>query len=270
LPDVPAGGRPPEEVLDQVLRRGRQLRRRHRLAVRGSGALAVVTCMLGVAAAVSTAGPGPSRVVRAAGAPTTSTAVAESAPEVPTTAVPPTTTTAARIAPAPTTTTLVCRNSSDPRCGPFRWEPDPGPNQPLTVDITYEPSSPRAGETVTFHVTARDPDASQFPQMCSFFGDGSGPCISGVKGASSDPSAPDYEPYCGPMYGPWTPPVRPGQESLGNPPGSGVPHTYANAGTYLVRFSFDSSATFCGYAGPYASQGEGTVQVVVQPASPAQ
>src|SRR5207248_1933070 len=38
------------------------------------------------------------------------------------------TTTAARPAPAPA---KPCRNTYDAACGPFRWDPDPGPNQPL-------------------------------------------------------------------------------------------------------------------------------------------
>jgi hypothetical protein len=113
--DVPDEGRPAEEVLGQVLQRGRQLRRRHRLAVRATGAIAVVTCMLGVVAAVSVAGPGPARTVRAAGTPTTSPSVPETTTEAPTTAVPQTTTTMAKqVVPAhrPTTTTTAAPTGS--------------------------------------------------------------------------------------------------------------------------------------------------------------
>src|SRR6476659_9139296 len=30
-----------------------------------------------------------------------------------------------------------CRNSSDRACGPFRWEPPPGPNAPLEISIAF-------------------------------------------------------------------------------------------------------------------------------------
>jgi hypothetical protein len=53
---------------------------------------------------------------------------------------------------------------------------------------------------------------------------------------------------------------------LGNPEGSGVTHSFSRPGTYAVTFSFESAATFCGYSGPYASDGTGTVEVTVDPA----
>jgi hypothetical protein len=52
-----------------------------------------------------------------------------------------------------------CRNSSDPDCGPFRWDPAPGPNAPVEIAITYSPSSPRVGEQVTVTVHVSDADA---------------------------------------------------------------------------------------------------------------
>lgn len=56
-------------------------------------------------------------------------------------------------------TSPVCRNSTDPACGPFRWDPAPGPNAPLEISITYSPSAPRIGQEVTVTVHARDADA---------------------------------------------------------------------------------------------------------------
>ena len=71
------------------------------------------------------------------------------------------------------------------------------------------------------------------------------------------------------MFGPWDPPPRrPGFEQLGDPEGAGVPHTYTSPGTYTARFSATSTVTFCGFAGPYSSNGERTVNVTVDPASP--
>ena len=58
----------------------------------------------------------------------TTTAPAATAP----TPTPDTTT-----APGAPTTTLPCRNSTDPACGPFRWDPAPAPNQPVAVSYTH-------------------------------------------------------------------------------------------------------------------------------------
>ena len=57
------------------------------------------------------------------------------------------------------TTSPVCRNSADPACGPFRWDPAPGPNSPIEISITYNPTAPRIGQGVTVTVHARDADA---------------------------------------------------------------------------------------------------------------
>jgi len=225
------------------------------------GVLAAITGLSGVSAAASAGGARPSFAQSAVAWPasasptTTTTTVEEPAP-----VATPSTTTSSSVPPPSTTTTVPCHNSSDPECGPFRWSTDPGPNAPLTVDIKYSPADPHPGDVVTFTVTATDPDASHFPQMCDDYGDhiGNG-CISGVTF--------DDDPYCAPMYGPWDPPPRKlGEESLGNPPGTGVTHIYTAPGTYTVTFSFGSAATMCRFAGPYASRGTGTVTVSVRPA----
>jgi hypothetical protein len=250
--DVPDEGRPAEEVLGQVLQRGRQLRRRHRLAVRATGAIAVVTCMLGVVAAVSVAGPGPARVVRAAGTPTTSPSVPETTTEAPTSAVSQTTTTSA-VVPAhkPTTTssTLVCHNSSDPRCGPFRWDPDPGPNQPLTVQVTFSPEHPHAGEPVTFHVIASDPDAKIIGHGLEF-SDAPRPMLAPAATCEFN------------RFGPWTPPpAAPDRETFEET------HTYASPGTYSVTAYAWSANPLPGDTchDPYGSGGEPwKVTVIVQ------
>jgi len=52
-----------------------------------------------------------------------------------------------------------CRNSTNPQCGPFRWDPQPLPNRPMRVDVQIAPSHPRPGDVVTFTVVASDPDA---------------------------------------------------------------------------------------------------------------
>src|SRR5207302_4809101 len=83
---------------------------------------------------------------------------------------PPATTTTAALQVAPART---CRDSYDPACGPFRWDPDPGPNQPLTVTVTPQSQQGKVGQAVNFHVVADDPDA-RIARDCAVidFGDG--------------------------------------------------------------------------------------------------
>src|SRR5207248_5063404 len=57
-----------------------------------------------------------------------------------------------------TTTTTPCRNSQDARCGQFSWDPDPGPNGSVTVQVTPHPGVVHAGDTVFFDVVVDDPD----------------------------------------------------------------------------------------------------------------
>lgn len=68
--------------------------------------------------------------------------------------------------PAPTTTaapptTASCRNSTDPACGEFSWDPQPGPYE-VEVYAVSTPIAATAGEPVTFavdHVDPAGPDA---------------------------------------------------------------------------------------------------------------
>jgi len=184
----------------------------------------------------------------------------------PTTSVPPPPTTtppavlgfqATRIvgrAPAPAaatpTTARHCRNSTDPACGPFSWDPNPGPNQPLTGQVTAAPASPSAGQTVTFHITASDPDASPVVVCGTFFGDGAD--IVCDPGPKVNPGT------CPKQYGPWTPPARQ-QGALDTT----VQHTYQKAGTYEASFQVNSAQEACN--NPYASSTVVKVTVVVTP-----
>ena len=183
----------------------------------------------------------------------------------PTTSVPPPTTTPPAVlgfqvtrivgrAPAPAaatpTTARHCRNSTDPACGPFSWDPNPGPNQPLTSQVTAAPASPSAGQTVTFHITASDPDASPVVVCGTFFGDGAD--IVCDPGPKVNPGT------CPKQYGPWTPPARQ-QGALDTT----VRHTYQKAGTYDASFQVNSAQEACN--NPYASSTVVKVTVVVTP-----
>ena len=152
------------------------------------------------------------------------------------------TTTTARAAPA-----KPCRNSYDAACGPFRWDPDPGPNQPLTVTVSPPSQLVKPGDEMNFHVVADDPDA-KIDRDCvvSEFGDGQ-------TGGSCPPPA-----ACPPPYGPWTPPAR-----VHDHYELDIKHKYATAqpNPYTASFRLQSHR-FCN-PDPYGGSGQGPAQVTV-------
>jgi len=149
-----------------------------------------------------------------------------------TTRPPATTTTTARPAPAPAKT---CHNSYDPACGPFRWDPDPGANQPLQV--TASAQQVKAGDPVNFHIVADDPDAKIDRCYTFDFGDGQ-------KGSTCPPAA-----DCQTPYGPWTPPAKVTDHWVVD-----VPHKYPAPGSYAASFTLQSHS-FCN-PDPYGGSGE--------------
>jgi hypothetical protein len=122
---------------------------------------------------------------------------------------------------SPPTTTLQCRNSTDPRCGSFRWDPSPT-NQPLAIDISVS-SNPQVGQDVTFTVTVSDNDHGIGQCARLDHGDGTS------QGGCPEPPCPD-------RYGPW------------DPPAPGIPstriftftHRYANAGPFIATVLVDN------------------------------
>ena len=190
--------------------------------------------------------------------PATSTTRLVSAAAVSTTTAPapPATPTTTAVGPPPppatTTTTVACRNSANPACGPFRFEPQPGPDNPMFVHIVVGPPSPVAGQEVEFTVTLTDPDGVSRAGSTYNWGD------SGIGESSVDPCE---------KYGPWDPPARDparATEVLT------LRHTYAQPGTYKVVFFFTGdpfdcvdSVTGCGDR-PYASSASGTVTIEVR------
>src|SRR5262245_38037189 len=66
-----------------------------------------------------------------------------------------------------TTTELVCRNSTDERCGDFYYD-WPEADRPTVITIELSPAAPRIGELVTFTVTIDDPDGPPISR-CEFF-----------------------------------------------------------------------------------------------------
>lgn len=162
-----------------------------------------------------------------------------------------TTSTIVRPKPVTTTTGAPCRNSSAPACGPFRFEPQPGQDRPMTVRVAVKPAAPRPGEQVVFQVTLTDPDGASYGATLFGFGD------SGLGEISNDVCT---------RFGPWDPPLPDPAHSSET---LDIPHTYFGAGTYVASFGFDAGPFSCvdSVTGrgdrPYASSATGTVTVVV-------
>lgn len=146
-----------EELYQQVVTEGR--RRRSRL-------VAIVSMVAAIALAsivVVVSGTEPDQVLTADRSTAVSTTTASTsdapsstAPSGGTERAEPTTSPSAATTTAPT---LVCRNSTKPECGEFRWDPAPPENQPITASVSYSPTNPRVGDTVTFTVHGEDADA---------------------------------------------------------------------------------------------------------------
>jgi hypothetical protein len=166
------------------------------------------------------------------------------------------TTTSTTAQPTTTTTTVdPCRNSTDSKCGPFRFDPQPGADRPMTVEVTVEPASPVAGRPMVFHITLTDPDGVSYDGTTFNFGN------SGIGGSTPETCA---------KFGPWDPPAP--DPALVTKT-TDVTHTYFEAGSYTASFFFDAGPFDCvdSVTGrgdrPYASSATGTVTVQVVEAS---
>ena len=158
--------------------------------------------------------------------------------------------------PATTTTTaLQCRNSYDPRCGPFRWDPDPGPNMPTTAQVTYTPAHPRVGDYVTFHVTYANSDGPATSDESDInYGDGM------TSHMVADYPAPPGG--CKTPYGPWTPPDRKAETISFDEPG----YPYKAAGTYTVTVNGNAGIDPCDQPpNPYRDPKTATTTITVSP-----
>lgn len=202
----------------------------------------------------------PTAVLSAAVSATTTTAVPATtitaAPATTITAPATTTTTAApapigTVAPAPISPVDPCRNSTDSACGPFRFDPQPGADNPMTVEVTVEPATPVAGQPMVFRITLTDPDGVSYDATNFNFGN------SGIGGSTPEACT---------KFGPWDPPARDPATATQT---VNVSHTYFEAGTYTATFFFDAGPFDCvdSVTGrgdrPYASSATGTVTVVV-------
>ncbi|HEX2063903.1 MAG TPA: hypothetical protein VHE80_05735, partial [Acidimicrobiales bacterium] len=159
-----------------------------------------------------------------------------------------TTTTTRSSSGGPTTTTAMCRNSYDPACGAFRYEPALV-NQPMAVEVSFSPQAPKVGQEVVFTARVRD-DGPAGPGRCfnaQSYGDGTGSALC-TAACVAQPA----------RYGPWDPPP-PENSSFAET----FRHTYGGPGTFTAEFSYNAGHD-CSLS-PYRSQGGAAVQVTVTP-----
>lgn len=197
--------------------------------------------------------PAPATAPESAAAPGTST---PPAPAAATATAATAASTAATTAPAPSTAaapaTAPCRNSADPACGPFRFDPQPAADRPMTLTVTTEPTAVAAGTEVVFRVALNDPDGVGYGASVVDFGDGIGLGASSVQSCRK--------------FGAWDPPA-PGSASAVEV--VEYRHVFQAPGTYTARFSFDAGPFDCTDATtgrgdrPFASSAAGEVTVVV-------
>lgn len=269
-------GRSDQELRALVRRRVGELRFRRRAGSLGAAATALVL----VAAAIlgtglANGGPDRRQVLRTAQAPTTSstplpataagpgevtTSTSPSGPPAPTTtAVAASPSTTPQPAPPPTAGTPppappLCRNSHDPVCGPFVFDPSPDPDRPMTVEVTVSPPTVRLGQEVVFHIVRRDADGVSNGLISFDFGDG---------GTHGDPILKACD-----RFGPWDPPPKNQTPAVVT---EDVRHTYIFADTFSPTFAYGPPPPSCTDSRtgrgdePYASAGQGSVQVTVVP-----
>lgn len=186
-------------------------------------------------------------------------AISEATSSVPANAGAPTPTgipaTAETSLPAPTTTQLQCRNSHDPACGPFRWDPEPAPLPPR-VTVNVEPATPVAGEEVVFVVEIESPTPDVGP---SFLEPGDGGSFREIGGVERGCTLEGHSP----LHGPWDP--LDAADLDWSTRTVRLAHTYDAPGTYVARFGFDAARCFVqrGYPSPFPGTGAITVTVTV-------
>ncbi len=148
---------------------------------------------------------------------------------------------------------LVCRNSTDPACGPFRWDPAPV-DRPATLKIVPQSSPIVAGRQVSLLLTVSDPD-----------GAASLDCFSvslnrpGLSSGACSVVNPDT---CPARYGPWNPPAaKPSQAT------TDTIVEFDESGTYVITVSV-SRADGCDNVDPYRSGVTSSITVEVQAPPP--
>ena len=148
-----------------------------------------------------------------------------------------------------TSTTAPCRNSHEPRCGEFRYDPEPV-NQPMSVEVTHRPPAPKAGEEVIFTVRVSD-DGPAAPGCVNYqhYGEPEEEYSYCTAGCIEDRPR---------RYGPWDPP--PPENSAFT---EEFRHVYRRPASYTATFAYNAGDDCHG--SPYRSRGTGTADVAVTP-----
>lgn len=218
-----------DDRLRRIYQKARTLRRR-RFAWVGGSAVAI---LLAAGTAVSTTQDRDERsnVATHGDGSTTSTShssTSTTAHDAPTST---STSTGTSTSASTTSTSLVCRNSTNPACGPFRYDP-PAPDLPPTVTLTASPSAATVGAVVTITVTVHEPDG---PPGGGCYGelavdsDTDHPRV--IREPVCSVGDPDcWSPGCPARYGPWDPP-SPGRLSFS------VDTTFDTPGEHEVRYT---------------------------------
>lgn len=187
----------------QVARVARRLPRRVQLG----GAL--VAALLVVVAIALTRGGSSAQSVRADVPADTTTTTSTTVSTTTTTTLAPETVPSTTAAPAPTTKPAPavdpCRNSFDPSCGEFHWDP-PIANKPLHITLTASNTHPAVGETITLTAKISDSDAVPNAHCVAWLADtGTGPTFmtfgDGAENCGTRP--PCEQPPA--RYGAWDP-----------------------------------------------------------------
>ena len=212
------------------------LQRRRRI-VTGLAIAVAVVLVAAIPGVLAASGGGTKKVQTAAGPATTSstsveapgvvTPVTETVPPATTTSTPPATTTTS--VKRTTSTTIVCRNSYNPACGPFHWDP-PVQDLGATMTITWTPSQPKVGEKVTFRVVIEDPDdpSPHYTYKQWDYGEANGQIQDGDISQDT----------CENRYGPWTPP-QPAPGRYEQEGGYGLEYTFSGAGPHNVYMGYN-------------------------------
>jgi hypothetical protein len=243
---LPEGPKPPSDravLRERVHARAKQLRFRRHLRI--AGALISTAAVIAALAGVALLPNEPAHDVRDVATEPTATAEPTASPEpTPSPTVEPT--------PDPTPTPLVCRNSYDPACGEFRWDPAPEPNMDIEIEIDVEPAAPRVGDKVVFRFTVVDDTPKRPFRYTTGFGDGPPRTLMEMCVLGREP------------YGPWTPP-----EPIRTVTEDKTDHTYEEAGTYEVLFVYANDHCHGdGPESPFVGEGTAKLTLEVAPAPP--
>ena len=153
--------------------------------------------------------------------------------------------------PTPTTAAPACRNSTDPACGEFRWDPAPR-NQPATLTVTAPDRAIVVDEQVELALDMSDPDGRVTLACYSVSLDRPGLSTGSCAAENHD---------CPERYGPWSPPA--GQPSSA---GTTTVVEFHEPGTYTVTVDV-APADGCDNVDPYRSGARTSITVEVQAAA---